>query len=407
MSYTQEPASGAAASAIDDIFDVAAANDPIPAYRKVHAECPVARTPGMFGDGVWITRYEDVMWAFKHPEVFSSQDVVKVGNEVPLIPLSVDPPDHAKYRRLLDPQFSPRKMAELEPEMRKLVDEIIDGFIDRGECDFHEDFATPLPSTFFIALMGLPQSDLPRFLKWRDDTIRPAADTMEAAQEIREATGRDITEYFERELAERRDGPDDGRLMSTLVRAEVEGRPLTHAELLGTCHLLMLGGLDTVTATLDCMITYLARHPERRQAILDDPELIPVAVEELLRHQTPVMMVPRKIVKDVEIGGVMCRAGDAATLLIGAGNIDAAEFEDADEVRFDRGRNRHVAFGGGPHRCLGSHLARLELHVAIEQFHKRIPDYSIPESAEVNFSPGIRQAARLPITFSPKSVNGA
>ena len=113
------------------------------------------------------------MWAFKHPEVFSSQDVVKIGNEVPLIPLSVDPPDHAKYRRLLDPQFSPRKMAELEPEMRKLVDEIIDGFIDRGECDFHEDFATPLPSTFFIALMGLPQSDLPRFLQWRDDTIRP------------------------------------------------------------------------------------------------------------------------------------------------------------------------------------------------------------------------------------------
>ena len=220
------------------IFDVAAANDPIPAYQQVHAECPVARTPGMFGDGVWITRYEDVMWAFKHPEVFSSQDVVKVGNEVPLIPLSVDPPDHAKYRRLLDPQFSPRKMAELEPEMRKLVDEIIDGFIDRGECDFHEDFATPLPSTFFIALMGLPQSDLPRFLKWRDDTIRPVADTMEEAQEIREATGRDITEYFERELAERRDGPDDGRLLSMLVRAEVEGRPLTHAELLGTCHLL-------------------------------------------------------------------------------------------------------------------------------------------------------------------------
>ena len=122
----------------------------------------MARTPGMFGDGVWITRYEDVMWAFKHPEVFSSQDVVKIGNEVPLIPLSVDPPDHAKYRRLLDPQFSPRKMAELEPEMRKLVNEIIDGFIDRGECDFHEDFATPLPSTFFLALMGLPQSDLPR-----------------------------------------------------------------------------------------------------------------------------------------------------------------------------------------------------------------------------------------------------
>jgi cytochrome P450 len=398
MSYSA-PESDAGTAALDAIFDVRCANDPIPAYQRVHEECPVARTAGMFGDSVWVTRYEDVTWAFKHPEVFSSQDVVKVGNEVPLIPLSVDPPDHAKYRRLLDPQFSPKKMGELEPEMRKLVDEVIDAFIDRGECDFHEDFATPLPSTFFIALMGLPQSDLPRFLKWRDDTIRPRAKSEEEAQAIREATGRDITEYFETAIAERRETPDDGRLLSMLVRAEVEGRPLTHAELLGTCHLLMLGGLDTVTATLDCMITYLATHPERRQALLDDPELIPFAVEELLRHQTPVMMVPRKLLQDVEIGGVQCKAGDSATLLIGAGNVDAAEFDDADDVRFDRGRNRHVAFGGGPHRCLGSHLARLELRVALEQFHARIPEYAIVDGADINFSPGIRQADNLPLTF--------
>ena len=116
------------------------------------------------------------------------------------------------------------------------------------------------------------------------------------------------------------------------------------------------------------------------------------------------MMVPRKILQDVEIGGVMCRAGDSATLLIGAGNVDATEFEDADEVRFDRGRNRHVAFGGGPHRCLGSHLARLELQVAIEQFHRRIPEYAIADGAEVNFSPGIRQAERLPITFPVRAA---
>jgi cytochrome P450 len=283
--------------------------------------------------------------------------------------------------------------------MRKLVDEVVDAFIDRGECDFHEDFATPLPSTFFIALMGLPQSDLPRFLKWRDDTIRPRAKTEEEAHAIREATGRDITEYFETALAERRETPDDGRLLSMLVRAEVEGRPLSHAELLGTCHLLMLGGLDTVTATLDCMITYLATHPERRQMLVDDPELIPAAVEELLRHQTPVMMVPRKLVQDVEIGGVQCKAGDTATLLIGAGNVDAGEFDDADDVRFDRGRNRHVAFGGGPHRCLGSHLARLELRVALEQFHTRVPEYAIVDGADINFSPGIRQAETLPLTF--------
>jgi cytochrome P450 len=404
MSYDANPAGDS--GAIDEFPIWELADDPIPGYQAMHERCPVGRAHNAdFGvSSVTLTRYEDVMWAFKHPEVFSSQDVVKVGNEVPLIPLSVDPPEHAKYRRLLDPQFSPKKMAELEPEMRKLVDEVIDAFVDRGECDFHEDFATPLPSTFFIALMGLPQSDLPRFLKWRDDTIRPDARSMAEAQEIREATGRDITEYFERELEERRASPDDGRLLSTLVRAEVEGRPLSHAELLGTCHLLMLGGLDTVTATLDCMITYLANHPDRRQVIVDDPSLIPNAVEELLRHETPVMMVPRKVVQDFEIGGVQCKAGDSATLLLGAGNVDAAEFDGANEVRFDRDRNRHVAFGGGPHRCLGSHLARLELRVALEQFHARVPEYAIADGTDIKFSPGIRQAETLPLVFPVRST---
>ncbi len=161
----------------------------------------------------------------------------------------------------------------------------------------------------------------------------------------------------------------------------------------------MLGGLDTVTATLDCMVTYLARHPDRRQAIIDDPELIPVAVEELLRHETPVMMVPRKLIQDVEINGVACKAGEAVTLLIGAADIDAAEFEDATDVRFDRDRNRHLAFGGGPHRCLGSHLARLELRVALEEFHRRIPEYGIVDGTDITFSAGIRQADHLPLTF--------
>jgi cytochrome P450 len=400
MSYDAEPPGEATAVQQFPIWDLA--DDPVPGYQAMHERCPVGRMHNAeFGvSSVTLTRYEDVMWALKHPEIFSSRDVVKVGNEVPLIPLSIDPPEHAKYRRLLDPQFSPKKMAELEPEMRKLVDEVIDAFIDRGQCDFHEEFATPLPSTFFIALMGLPQSDLPRFLKWRDDTIRPRAKSAEEAQAIREATGKDITQYFERELAERREAPDDGRLLSMLVRAEIEGRPLSHAELLGTCHLLMLGGLDTVTATLDCMIVYLARHPDRRRAIVEDPSLIANAVEELLRHETPVMMVPRMVLQDHEIGGVQCRAGDSATLLIGAGNVDAAEFDAAHEVRFDRDRNRHIAFGGGPHRCLGSHLARLELRVALEQFHTRIPDYSIAAGAEIKFSPGIRQADNLPLTFA-------
>ena len=382
-----------------DLFSPGFADDPHPAYHRMQAECPVQRAPGVFGGhSVNVSRYEDVMWALRHPEVFSSKDVVNIGNDMPLIPLSVDPPDHRKYRRLLDPEFSPTKMAALEEESRALVNRIIDEFVARGECEFHEDFATPLPSTIFLALVGLPQTDLPQFLKWRDDTIRPDATTPEEAQEIREAAGHAITAYFETALEEKRRNPDD-RLLSRIVTGEVDGRPLTQAELLGTCHLLLLGGLDTVTATLDCMIAYLARHPERRRAVVADPELMNAAIEELLRHQTPVMMVPRILAQDVEMNGVALTAGDGATLLLGAANCDAAEFDSPDDVRLDRESNRHLAFGGGPHRCLGSHLARMELRVAMEEFHKRIPEYQIADGAEIHFSPGIRQADSLPLVF--------
>jgi len=381
------------------LFSGACANDPHPVYREVHERCPVSRADGVFGPGVLLTKYEDVLWALKHPEVFSSKGVVNIGNDVPLLPLSVDPPDHAKYRRLLDPQFSPRRMADLEPEARALVNEVIDTFAGRGECEFHEEFATPLPSTIFLALMGLPHSDLPDFLRWRDDTIRPQADTPEAAQEIREAAGRSISQYFEDAIADKRRTPDD-RLLSTVVHGEVDGRPLTHEELLGITHLLLLGGLDTVTATLDCMIVYLARHPERRRAALADPELMTTAVEELLRHETPVMMVPRVMAQDHEMRGVQLKAGDSVTLVIGAADADEEEFEHADQVILDRERNRHLAFGGGPHRCLGSHLARLELRVALEEFHRRIPDYELAPGTELEFSPGIRQAEGIPLLFA-------
>src|SRR5258706_2712128 len=173
-------------------------------------ECRVKRSRGLLGGhSVNVSRYEDVMWALRHPEVFSSNDVVNIGNDMPLIPLSVDPPDHRKYRRLLDPEFSPTKMAALEPESRALVNRIIDEFVARGECEFHEDFATPLPSTIFLALVGLPQSDLPQFLRWRDDTIRPAARNEEEAQRIREAAGQAINDYFVAALEEKTANPDD------------------------------------------------------------------------------------------------------------------------------------------------------------------------------------------------------
>jgi cytochrome P450 len=147
------------------------------------------------------------------------------------------------------------------------------------------------------------------------------------------------------------------------------------------------------------MITYLALHPDRRQAVVDNPELMSTAIEEMLRQQTPVMMIPRIIAQDCELGGVQMTAGDSATLMIGAANVDETEFEHSGDVMLDRESNRHLAFGGGPHRCLGSHLARMELRVALEEFHKRIPEYKIVEGTEIHFSPGIRQADHLPLVF--------
>ncbi len=392
---------------IDDptllLFDPSTANDPHATYQQLHNGCPVARVPDPSGGhSVYLSRYEDVMWALRHPEVFSSApEAVDIGQEQPLIPLQIDPPDHAKYRRLLDPQFSPKKMALLEDDARALVNKLIDAFEQRGHCDFHEEFATPLPSGMFLALMGLPQGDLPTFLRWRDETIRPDVDPQdwEAAQAIRERVGHEITAYFEQAIERCRAEPVDS-LLCRVVQGEVDGRPLTRDELLGTCHLLLLGGLDTVTATLDCMIAYLANHPDQRQSLVDDPSLTDGAVEELLRRETPVMMVVRVLKQDYEIRGVQFHAGDNATLLIGAADADVEEFSDADGCDFSRESNRHLAFGGGPHRCLGSHLARMELRVALEEWHRRIPEYAIADGTSLRYSPGIRQAETLPLVWA-------
>jgi cytochrome P450 len=285
--------------------------------------------------------------------------------------------------------------------VRRLVRELLDGFAGRGSCDFHDELATPLPSGIFLALMGLPLDDLPRFLEWRDWTIRPEVEPgdIEGAQRIRKEAGSAISDYFRGAIAERRREPDDS-LLSLIVHADFGGRPFSEAELLGMSHLLLIGGLDTVTATLDCMIAYLVANPQRRRELVEDPSLIPAAIEELLRFLTPVMVIPRAAARDVAMQGVDIRAGDGVTLVLGSANVDDAAFGDPD-VDFRREPNKHVAFGGGHHLCLGAHLARLELRVVLEELHARIPDYWFPDGFEPHFSTGIRQADPLLLEFAP------
>jgi len=383
------------------LFKAGVADDPSETYRELRERCPVARSTSPDMPCVYLFDYESVSWAFRHPEVFSSSaEALSIGQEQPLIPVQVDPPLHTSYRRLLNRSFIPKRIAELEPDVRSLVNGLLDGFIDAGSCDFHEQFATPLPSTIFLRLMGLPQEDLATFLQWRDDTVRPAVDPgdFEGAAAIRASAGKAISSYFQTAIDSAREAPADG-LLSELVHADLEGRPLTGDELLGICHLMLLGGLDTVTATLDCMVVYLAGHPERRRQLAEDPSLIPAAVEELLRHETPVMLVPRVVKQGTTMSGVELHPGDPVMLVIGAANGDESVFDDPDEVDYSRDLNRHMAFGGGNHKCLGAHLARLELRVALEELHRRIPDYRIPNDAEIHFSPGIRQPDSLPLIW--------
>jgi cytochrome P450 len=234
------------------------------------------------------------------------------------------------------------------------------------------------------------------FLRWRDETIRPHGDVDQAAA-VRRRVAEETSLYFRAAIAHRRAQPDGG-LLSSLVTATIDGQPLTESELLGTSHLLLLAGLDTVTAALDCVVTHLARDPDRRRQLVEDETLIPAAIEELLRWETPVMIVTRTVKVAVEIGGVSLSPGEQVVLVLGAANVDQDEFGDPN-IDLNRNLSRHVAFGGGNHLCLGAHLARLELRVALEELHRQIPEYRIVSDRQPNFSPAIRQADSLQLEW--------
>lgn len=383
-----------------DAYGPAVAADPHPFYATLRERCPVAGVPFGEGRAYVLSRHEDVTFALRNPDIFSSEGAVDIGQDRPLIPLEIDPPDHVKWRRFMDPHLAPKQIAPLESDIRKLVNEIIDTFVDEPEINFHAAFSVPVPCTMFLRLLGLPHDEMDRFVRWKDNIIRPAAPDVAGMQEIRRQTGQEMYAYFRDQIASRREQPRDD-LLSAFTHGEVDGRPLTDHEILDILYLFLLGGLDTVTATLDCTISYLATHPERRRELVERPELLPAAVEELLRFHTPVMGIVRKVVKPVELHGVTFEPGDNVMVMIGSANTDELQFDDAHALDLERADNKHYAFGGGPHRCLGSHFARLELRLALEELHRRIPDYELPPGTQLDFSTGIREVADLPLRLQP------
>ena len=360
------------------------------------------------GWGVLVTRSDDIATLLTNPVVFSSGMVTtQTGTERPLIPLQIDPPRHQEYRRVLDPLFSPQHVKEMEGPVTDLARGLVDAIAAENEVDFVQRFSVRFPSQVFLGLLGLPVDELPRFLELKDGFIRPESITGKSRRHedsvaLLKRTAASIYEYFDSVIAERRLRPGDD-IISSFLETEVEGARLSHEDILDICFLFLVAGLDTVSASLDCMMLHLALHPGQRGALVENPSLIPNAVEELLRWESPVMMVARFATEDTEIGGCPVRKGQVVTALLGAANTDEKAIPDPDVVRFDRVANRHIAFGRGIHRCLGSHLARLELRVALREWHARIPDYRVPPGFQPAFTTSIRSLAALPLRLGPSA----
>lgn len=396
MSETDSTTSPGAESGL---YDRELANNPQPGYKMMRDLAPVVEVNEGVMRGVLVGKHSDVVEALRTPDVFSSGfDAVQIGQVRPLIPLQIDPPDHQVYRKILDPLFAPKQVALLEPQIRELAGRLVDAVVDHSGCDFNHAIAEPYPSTVFLKLLGLPVSRTQEFLDLKNGIIRPPASSTKERDEMVRRTAQRIYEVLEEVIDARTETPEDD-FISGFLTAEIDGQTLTRNDIVDICFLFFLAGLDTVAASLDCMLAFLARHPQHRQQIVDDPTLVPHAVEELLRWETPVPGVVRMTTRETELSGCPIPAGKQVVVLLGSANTDEAFWERADEVDFHREVNKHLAFGGGVHRCLGSHLARLELRVLLEEWHRRIPDYEIAPGVELDYSPGLRQIDPLPLVW--------
>jgi cytochrome P450 len=378
------------------------AADPRTYFWRLIEQGPVDYEEGMEGNPTILCR-EDVEAALRNPALFSSVTTTQsdiMGSTEPVIPLNVDPPEHVRYRRLLDPLFAPRKMAGLRPAVAAHTNQLIDSFIERGSCDFSSELAVPLPCSTFLSLLGLPLDELEKLVRWKDVMIR--ADTLtpdpQDAKQLQFDTAMEVYGRFSSAMEERRSDPNDD-LISYLLQAEIDGERLTDSEVLRTLFLLLAAGLDTVTISLQCIFSYLVAHPEARRLVVEHPESQSQVIEELLRWETPVQTVGRRVTADTEISGCPLHKDQLVSISLSSANIDPSN-PAATSVDFARTDKRHLAFGGGVHRCLGSHLARMELQVVVEEWHRRIPDYDVAPGVELAWNgSALRGIDYLPLVW--------
>ncbi len=385
-----------------DPFSYAIHDDPYPVYRRLRDEAPAYRNERL---GFWaLSRYGDVLAAFKEPLLFSNAQGVSLerssaGQASALASfLAMDPPRHDQMRALVARGFTPRRVADLEPRIRDLATQYIDRFIAGGHCDIIQDFAARLPMDVVSELLGVPASDRDMLRVWADTVLHREEGSPAVPPAAVDATRR-LVGYFGELLRTRRAQPGSD-LVSALIDADVDGERLRDPEIIAFLFLMIIAGNETTTKLLGNALYWLWKNPSQRAAVRREPTLVPNWVEETLRYDGSTQMLARTVTRDVELHGQTMRAGDRLLLLIGAANRDDRVFTDPDVFDVRRDTSQHIAFGKGTHFCLGASLARLEARIGLEEIHARLPDFDIDGTRLVRVhSPNVRGFASLPIAF--------
>lgn len=395
------------------------AEQPFEVWAAMRDRCPMNRSDKY--EGFWVpTRYEDLYAIAHDTSTFSSRKIVIPSNlivgqdddgsdpiEFAAPPITSDPPFHTKFRRMLLPAFAPKQVDPWEPVTWKIANELIDEFIDQDEIDAASSYSQNIPITVIARMLGVDESQRDLFTSW----LRRLIETGPSDPNDAKAAFGEMLAYLWNKIMEHRETPQDD-LITFLINTEVDGEKLSDTDMLGTCLLLLLAGIDTTWSSIGSSLHHLATHPDDRRrlvAALDEPDstLWTLAVEEFLRAYAPVTMA-REVIQDTEYHGQKLHAGDMLLLPFPAANRDPRVFDRPDEVIIDRQDNRHFAFGVGIHRCLGSNLARMELRVALQAFLRRVPEFHVPEGAHVRYAGGqIRGPRLLPLALRAEDTQPA
>jgi hypothetical protein len=378
-----------------DHLDPAWIADPFPIWDEMRQNCPVAYTARF--DGVYFpSRYEDVRAIAYDTEHFSSRRVV-VRAEPPeappiLPPITSDPPAHRAQRKLLLPLFTPDAVRRHEPHAHAVCQELVGRLTGKELCDGAADYAQHIPVRIIAQMLGVPDQDADLFRRWIRELLELG---ITDPQMVARAT-QEMCDYFAHAMDKRRKAPAND-MITYLLRAEIDGQPLNDDHVIGTLRLLLIAGIDTTWSAIGACLWHLAMHAPDRHRLVSAPDLIPTAVEEFLRAYAPVTMA-REVIKETKVGGCPVHPGQMVMLPFPAANRDPSMFEQADRVAIDRQNNRHVAFGLGIHRCIGSSLARMEIAVALQEWLAAFPQFELAPDAVVTWSVGTTRGPRqLPL----------